>query len=497
MTFAVHFALGRPELTNSLLPEERDHWIHRVYKNLGALSVARGVTAALSLGLTAYLTRVLGPETYGIIGFATALFAYLLLFSRLGFDVVGTRELARDHTQIRALAGYIIGVRLLLALIGYALYAGIVVFVLSKGEFFTLIVLIFGLAVFAHAISLDWAYRGIERMGIIAVRIVATSAVHLALVILLVRAPHDAPLAICIQAASLFLLNIWLLASFVRTFGAPTFSGGKSKKSSLWKAALPMAGSGFMIGIFYNVDLIMLGLMRTDAEVGLYSASVRAMSASLILAMIAAHAFFPALSNAFGDTKLMRERSKAFARLILPVGIPLSISSAMLAEPLIVLFAGVEYSAAAPAFALLMVNAGLVYICTVLGRPLLAWNREKAYMTVVGTAAVLDIILNIVLIPRYGIIGGATATVCAQIVVLIGFGYVHVQLVGQLYLSVIVKTLVGSTCGVVLPVLLLKSQNLHVLILLILCGVTYSAVAILMNLFPVPALLKSMKGREG
>lgn len=470
--------------------EPENAWAKRVASNLGALSIARGVTALLSLALAAYLARALGPESYGIIGFAAAIFSYLLLFSRLGYDVVGTRELAREHSQAASYAGTVISVRLLLAIVGYATYALLVVVFLNKGSTVTNVLLVYGLAVFAHAISLDWAYQGVERMGIIAVRIVGTSAVHLLFVVLLVHNPEDVLLAVIIYVGSLFLLNGLLLVAFAKGFGLPHFRGSLHRARGLLPAALPVASSAFMTGVFYNVDLIMLGLLRSEYEVGLYSVCVRALTAAIILAMIASQAYFPSLASVLDETTLMRQRSKSFARVILPIGIPACVAASLLAKPLIVFFAGNEYAEATNAFALLMINAALVYASSVFGRPLLAWNKERAYMAIVGVAALTDIILNYIMIPHLGIIGSATATVLSQLIVLAGFMYVHYQLVHQLYMPTLAKTLLATSVSVVVPIFLLQSTQLHVLVTLSITCLCYILVAVLLGLFSKKQLLQ-------
>lgn len=465
----------RPE-TNACVPSDDRKWKQRTSRNLAVLALARGVATVLTLFLTAYLTRALEPSAYGILGFGTALLSYFLLLTRLGFDVVGIRDVARAPQRAAELAGVITSVQLLLSIAAYVLYA-VIVMLLPKGGFFKLVLLIQGLALFAQAISMEWIYQGVERMGVLAVRIVAIAALHLGAVLVIVHTPDDLALAAAAQVGALLLLNAWLLVTFVRDFGGLRLRIDLSAWRAMMPSTLSIAASTFMVSIFYNVDQVMLGLFRSEAEVGLYTVSVRALTAVFIPAVVIAQAFFPALSNARGDPEVMRERARGFAATMIPVGIPLATAVALLARPLIVLLAGEAYAPAATTLSLLMANAGLVYVNMTFGRPLIAWNREKAYMAIVGTGALLDVVLNFFLIPRYGIVGAASTTVTAQVVLFVGLAFVHIRMVHQTYLSILIRTMLATSVGVVLPVLFATRAGIPLLPTLLLAGCAYGIAA--------------------
>ena len=476
-----------PRLPDPPDTSEGGHWRRRTSRNLAALGVARGTATVLALVLTAYLTRTLGPSAYGILGFGTALLSYFLLFTRLGFDVVGIRDVARTPQRAAELTGVITSIQFLLSGVAYVLFVAIVL-LLPKSGLFKLVLLIQGLALFAQAFSMEWVYQGIERMGVLATRIVAIAVLHLVTVLVLVHSPEDVALAAAAQVGALLLLNGWLVLRFVRDFGRLRLRVNISAWRAMLPSALSIAASTFMIGIFYNVDQVMLGFFRSEAEIGLYAASVRALTAALIPATVIAQAFFPALSNAKGDHEIMRERARSFAATMLPVGLPLAVAAALLARPLIVLFAGASYAPAAGAFTLLMANAGLVYVNMTFGRPVLAWDREKTYMIIVGGGALLDIVLNLLLIPAYGIVGAASTTVMAQLVVFIGLAVVHIRIVRQAYLSILGRTAAATLLGVVMPILLLERADTPLLLILLTIAGTYGLTAWLFRLVPIATL---------
>ena len=142
-----------------------------------------------------------------------------------------------------------------------------------------------------------------------------------------------------------------------------------------------------------------------------------------------------------------------------------------------------------------MVNAGLIYINMTFGHPLLAWNREKAYMIVVGAAAVLDVLLNFLLVPRYGMIGAASATSVAQLLVFFGLAAAHIRIVRQVYIGTFVRTACATLLGVVIPILVLTRANAPLLITLLLVALAYGTFAWLFKLVG-PTSLNSLLGRS-
>jgi PST family polysaccharide transporter len=122
-------------------------------RNTILLILSRGVTLISGLLITAWLGRKLGPENYGIIGFATALLSYYGLVVAAGLDIAGARDIARHGARVRAIASHIFTLRLLLAglaLIGLAIF---VVF-LDKPGLVKLVIAIHGAWLVAIAFNL-------------------------------------------------------------------------------------------------------------------------------------------------------------------------------------------------------------------------------------------------------------------------------------------------------------------------------------------------------
>lgn len=424
----------------------------RILKNTGALTLARGVTAVLTLITLAYLGRVLGPDRFGILGVGTALVAYFALPVNLGLNVYGARELARDHSRMGELVGHILALRLVVFAVVLAAYLG-TVGLLDKPPLFKAVLVVQGAILFAYAITLEWVFQGIERMGILAVRNVAASVLALGVAVLLVRGPDDVVLAAVATATALVLANAWLVLTYRREFGAVRLRADPAVWRQMLRPGLPIMASLFMISIYTNMDQLMLGLIRSEEEAGWYAAGYRLLTAALIPSDILFQAFLPALSGAAASRALRRTRGRAFVTAVLAIGLPVALGSWALAEWLIVLVFEEAYRPATGVFRLLMLNAAVAYATIAFGYPLLSWDRERPYTIALGAGAALNVVLNFALIPSYGMIGAALATLACQGIILLGVGVLHARATGTIHAAVVLRIIAATAVGVGGPVL--------------------------------------------
>ena len=424
---------------------------HRIARNVGALAVARGATLLLTLGTVAHVTRALGAEGYGVIGFGLALYGFFALAARPGLDTLAVRELARAPGRVRGLAADVTSLQLALAVAAAAVYAA-VVWGLGRPAPERLALWAIGLPLLVQPFALDWVYQGVERMGVLAVRNVAASAVQLAAALALVRSPDDLVWAGALQGLALAVVSAALWLAFRRDFGPLRLRVRPGTWRTLLRPALPIAASALMILVYYSLDKLMLSALRGDRAVGLYEAAYRWVMVALVPATVFVQAFFPALSAAHGDRPRMAGQARAFARVNLGVGLPVALGGALLAGPLVTLLAGAEFAPAGPVLALLMANVGVVYLNLALGQPLLAWDLQTPYFWAVGGGAAANVVLNVLLIPPMGAMGAAWATLSAEVAVLAALGAVYWRTLGTLPVGPTARAAAGAVLGVGVPV---------------------------------------------
>ncbi|MEP0545428.1 MAG: oligosaccharide flippase family protein [Rhodothermales bacterium] len=439
---------------------------------MGALTLARGVTALLSLGTFAHLTRALGPDRFGILSWGLALLLYFSLIVDLGLGVLGTREVARDTSRVRRLAEEILTLRLVLlavALSGFAL----IVLLLDKPPLFKYVIAVEGLALVGHAFAFDWVYQGVQRMGIIALRNVTSALLTFVGAILIVRSPDDVVLAAVITTSALLLSNGWMAVTYWREFGPLRLRVEWTAWKRLARPAFPIAASLLMIYVYTTVDQLMLGLLRSDTEVGWYAVSFRILTAALIASDVINQAFLPALSEAYGNPMAMLHRARTFATALFALGLPIAVGGAAMAPEIVVLFAGDDFAPATVSLTLLMINVGLVYIGKAFGDSLIAWDRERAFLWIATAGALLNIALNAILIPAFGLNGAAVATVICGGGVTVGLAVTYYRAFGTLFLPELARTALATAVCVGVPVWLGRAWEWPLLVIVPVCVLLY------------------------
>jgi O-antigen/teichoic acid export membrane protein len=372
--------------------------------------------------------------------------------------------------------------RLVLCGVAALLYAGTVL-LLPQPPLYQAALLVLGLTLLVRATQLNWAFVGLGEVGAQAVRDVGSALLVLAGALTWVHGPQDVVAAAAVTVIPPLLGNVFLLVVFVRRHGAVRLRFDRQEWMLLLTPAIPLAASAFLSEVYYSLDKVMLEFLRSTAEVGLYGAAYKLLTLALAPAFVLYQAFFPSLSSAFGDTNAMRERADALARVMVAVGLPLIAAGPLLAGDALTFVFGSEYAPAGPALAILLVNAGIVYVAMSFGNPLMAWNQQKPYMMAIAVGAGANVVLNVALIPALGMTGAALATVTSEVLVLAGLVRVFVKHVrfdlGGYYIRVAIASVVGAAGMAALGVAL----DMHVLASALMSVGGYGAIASLLGVF--------------
>ena len=448
----------------------------QVIKNAGALTLARGVTATITLVTTVYLGRVLGPEVYGILAWGLALVEYLKLLPIFGLNVHGVRVVARDPTAAAAFVGASLPLRVATGALAYGVLL-LVIFLLPRPPTFRLTLALLGLILFQYAISVEFVYEGLQRMGVLAVRHVTVAVLSLGAILAFVRGPEDVPYAAAALALSVAGGNVWLLATYLRGAGRVPWSVSWQRWRPLILSGLPIMTSLLMIAVYTSMDQLMLGLLRPGEEVGWYGAGYRLVVAATIPMQILVQAFMPTLSAAAGDPAAMRTRGGALVRVLLGLGLSGAVVGAFLAPYLMGLF-GAAYAPGVPALTILLAGVAVTYGHAAFGRALIAWDRERLYMGALIAGAVLNVVLNLLLIPRFGTVGAAAATVVSEGVVLVGAAWGYARTVGTLHGAVLLRAALTAGLGVALPAAAASAFGAPLPLLLAAMGAGFAAAAL-------------------
>jgi polysaccharide transporter, PST family len=393
------------------------HGVNSLFSNLCYLGAARAGVVCMNLVATSRLAHALGAENFGINSFATSYVAYFLIVVNLGFETFLTREIASDGTRLRALVSSIIAMRLLLAA-GMTILLFISLPLLHLSAMGQIVILIQGIGLFTSALGLTCAYQGLQRMRVVAGRELMASLANVAGILWLVHGQDDLVLAACIAAGTQMMTNVAIFAQYTTEFGLPRIRLPGRVDFQVARQSMAFFWSMLMIAITYNTHIVMLGLMRNDTEVGLFSAGWKLFIFAIAVPNLIATLFLPRIAN-LKTQPAERDRSmEFFLKTIIVCAIPITMFGSLLTPQILTLLFGPAYLAASATVVLLLLNALVVAVNIGFGTSMLAIGRQNAFLRVVAVGAGVGVALNAILIPLYGGEGAAVATLIDEAVIL-------------------------------------------------------------------------------
>jgi O-antigen/teichoic acid export membrane protein len=395
------------------------------FHNILRLSVGDFVAKTLNFLAFIYLARVFSVQLFGVLEFANALLTYFLLLADAGLEVWATREMSQTQ-DAKGLAGRVLPLRFLAATFSFGVLLSTLPF-LPDHPYFRAVLLIFGLTVFAQAGNLKWVFMGQQRMALVAGGLVLSQIVFAACVLGFIRRPEQVLWAPMLRFASEAALACYFLYRFSKAHGGLRLPLKLSGAGAVLRPALTMGFTNAMGLLNYNFDSLLLGFLKGPQLVAWYSAGYRPVTVALQLPLTYFQGLFPALSQEFARDRAAFERLvQRSMRLCAVFALPLGVGGTMLAEPLVTALFGAGFRESAAPMSVLVWSAALVILRGSLRHGLNAAGQQHLDLRCAFTSTMVNVGLNLALIPRYGMIGAATATVLADFVWFArAWGYFH------------------------------------------------------------------------
>jgi O-antigen/teichoic acid export membrane protein len=384
-------------------------------------SAVSAASAALLLALLLVAGRFLGDSDFGRFSFALALATIFETFVDFGLSVLATRTIARDRSAAHRLVANTAALKLVLGTVMMAALA-LTARVLRPEADVRLACYLLGLSSVLR--SFLWTARhvlmGLERFGLDSLLVVGDRVLLFALgvaALLLGYGLIGLSVAFVIARLIALVLAYILSRSQVGSFG---LEFDLAYWRELQMRALPLGAFALVLYVYNYIDTVMLGVMRTDAETGLYNAAYRVYEGLSSLPAILYSAVTPRLSLYFvDDRKRHRRLARKGAGAALLVAVPVTLVSLLGAAPIMEVLYGPAYESSATVFQILAAGFVGVSPLLMLHAVAISANAEHLSLRTAAIGCVANIALNVVLIPMYGMRGAAGATVIGEIVSLI------------------------------------------------------------------------------
>ena len=279
-----------------------------------------------------------------------------------------------------------------------------------------MVLALFGLTLIPVGAGARWILVGLEKTRVVAVARAAGEAAMVLLVIVLVRDRTDllvAPVAQFVGDALAAAIVLWWV---VRQGIHLSFKLDWDAIRPLVARSAPLVGSALLGILIYNSDLIFLRFLRDRESVGLYAAAYTLVSFITNIGIAYFLTLLPGLTRTSESPGEHREVYHTATAHVFAVGFPVAVGGALLSTQIIDTIFGRGYAHSADALRILIWAIPVSLLRDVPVTALLARGREDSILRLTSWAAALSIILNLVLIPPFGLIGAAAATVITETV---------------------------------------------------------------------------------
>ena len=390
-----------------------------IFKNTLWLAIAEGIGRFLKLILIIYVARVLGATGYGEFTFALSFVSLFVIFSDFGLTQIIVREFAQDGEREKEFSS-IFSLRIILSL-------G-VLFLISIGSFLitpNLVIrkAIWILAVYILVDSLSATFfaflKARQQMQYEATAKILEAVVVTGLGFFIMSIfPSVENLSYSYLFAALSALTFILIFFHFKIFPLKI-----SFKKTIWKKFLslswPLGLAAVFATIYGNIDSSFMGYLGEISQTGWYNAAYKIIGVTLIPPALISQAFYPALSIAFKESKERLQRIwNLQTELMILFAVPLVVGGITLAPRIIDFIYDPSFSPSVLVFQLLIIMAGLFFICSSFSQILIVFNQQRKFLWVALWGAIINIGLNLALIPRLSLYGAAFTRVITQILIL-------------------------------------------------------------------------------
>jgi O-antigen/teichoic acid export membrane protein len=410
------------------IPYLQEKWAHagfqKYLRNTSWLLLSRIVSLAISFFVGAYIARYLGPQNYGSLNYIVSFVGLFSFIASMGVDSILVRDLVKYPEKRDLLMGTSFVLKFFGGLLAILITAVASTF-LSADPLTRMFIFFFSFTLIIQAVGVTESFFQANVLAKKSVTVQISASIISAFLKL-----------VCIGlGAGLFsFIFLYIIESILGAIGLLiayksmklslfSWKFDKTLAISLLKDSWPLLLSGATAIISLRLDQVMIGKLLGSYSAGIYAVAVKLSEMWYFIPGLIISSVLPAIINSKRVSESLhysRYRKLYTIMFILPLLLSLGIS--FVAEPLIHILFGYAYNASVPILIIYIWSGIPIFLWSVLGQVLIIENNTKIHFFITTTGALLNIILNIVLIPTLGIPGAAYATLISYtFIILVAF----------------------------------------------------------------------------
>ncbi len=396
----------------------------KYFANTSWLLFEKIARLVLNFFVTVAVIRYLEPNEFGIYSYAISFYGLFVAFISLGMESISIRELVKSPDKRDEILGSVFYSQLLGAVLAISLIA-LTLFITNEDVSTSVLILIISASSFFQTFNvIDYYYRS-KVNAKYSVYVLSTSVILVALIkfaLIFIKAPL---LFFLIAYACEFLFNAigYTIIYHSQKLKISVWKFDKNLALTLLKDSWPLILSGVVVSIYVKVDQVLIKNMLTSRDVGIYAAAVRLSESWYFIPIAISNALFPAIVTAKSiASELYLSRLQKLYDVLAWIAIGISIPVSFLSGEIIQVLYGSKYSASAPILTIYIWAGVSVFLGVASSQYLVTENFTKISLMRTSLGMIANVILNIIFIPRYGIVGSAYATLLSYTLVILSLG---------------------------------------------------------------------------
>jgi O-antigen/teichoic acid export membrane protein len=388
----------------------------RIAVNFLALATTNICGLLVTILISVYVRRAMGPEAIGQVSWAMAAVAYLSVLVSPGLLFVGQRRLAQSPETSQSVIALVLTLQTLLACVAYA-FVLVAASLEPRGPVVSILLVIQGVTLFATAWNTGWALQAHERMVAPSLAALAINFLQLPALMLLVHGPDDLTLYAALVVAFAFgavVFNFAYLAHRGILWPLrmrPTLAGVRGMLSDAWPLALTQAA----LLVIANSGVLLLGFTDGDDAVGQFSSAYRLMLVANVVTAALWNAYFPAFVRTENTAEQAVRLSREYLGLLAWMGLPMAALGWVFGHHVVELLYGPAFAPAGRYFEWLCLAIGLNFLNYGVVSALVPWGRGDLQLRMTAAAAVLNLAVTAIAVPRYGAWGAVAAVFASEL----------------------------------------------------------------------------------
>jgi len=413
-------------------------------RNTILMTLSSVLQKVIAFGYFTLIARQIGAEGTGKYFFALSFTTVFVVFVDLGLTNVFVREAAKAKEKMSTYLQTILSIKFGLGILSYIALV-IVINLMGYSKEMRHLVYLSGVTMLLDSIHLT-LYGSLRALGELkyeAISIAGSQFVTLILGSIFLFLHFPLIYLILAFTISSALNVIFVGAVLVRKDNVSLrLKYDKVIARTLVRIAIPFGLAAIFARVYSYIDSILLSKMIGDTAVGLYSIPYKITYAFQFIPLALIAALYPKFSEYFAnDKKKLAFVFERGVKYLLLVAIPIAVGIGVLSKDIILTLYTAEYLPSVLPLQILIASLVFSYLSFPIGAFLNACDKQVSQTTIVGLVMVLNITLNVLLIPPLGIVGASIAALCGNILLTI-FGYAMVPKVARISHSYIARSFV-------------------------------------------------------